>query len=155
MSAEIYVPHIDLILQALRINRERLGSKSKIAIDARLLRALLQSLAARAPFSESYYRETYPDLARAFEAGKIPDLHRHFIDSGFFEGRQGDAPEVDEAFYKSTYRDVALAVENGDVQSAEEHYLRSGAAEGRVPNKGLQPHIDGWMQVLRDEPRGA
>ena len=40
-----YVPHIDQFLRALRVNKERLASKSKIAIDAKLLRMLLQALA--------------------------------------------------------------------------------------------------------------
>lgn len=36
-----YIPHIDLLLQALRVNRDRLNSKSKIAIDAKLLKTLM------------------------------------------------------------------------------------------------------------------
>ena len=82
-----YLPHIDLLLQALRINRERLNSKSKIAIDARLLRGLIQAIAARAPFSEEFYLQTYPDIAEAHAAGTIPDLQRHYVEAGFFEGR--------------------------------------------------------------------
>jgi hypothetical protein len=149
----VYVPHIDLVLQSLRINRERLASKAKIAIDARLLRAILQALIAHAPFSESFYKTTYPDVAEAHEAGQIPDLHKHFIESGFFEGRLGASPDVDEDFYASTYRDVGRAVENGDVRSGADHYLRSGAAEGRVPNPAAQSSVDDWMQVLRDDGR--
>jgi hypothetical protein len=151
VSAGCYVPHVDLLLQSLRINRERLGSKAKIAIDARLLRTLLQALVANVAFSEDFYRNTYPDIAQAHANGQIPDLHKHFIDAGFFEGRMGASPEVDEAFYTTTYPDVGQAVENGDVRSGEEHYLRSGAAEGRVPNAGTRASIDGWMQVLRDD----
>ena len=82
-----YLPHVDLLLQALRVNRERLHSKSKIAIDARLLRSLLQAVVARVPFSAEFYLQTYPDIADAHAAGDIPDLHRHYVKSGFFEGR--------------------------------------------------------------------
>ncbi|MBU6498638.1 MAG: hypothetical protein KGJ41_10160 [Rhodospirillales bacterium] len=154
MRAGEYVPHIDLLLQALRINRERLSSKSKIAIDARLLRALLAGLAAAQPFSEAFYLETYPDIAEAFAAGQIDDLQRHFVDHGFFEGRLGAAPQVDEEYYVSAYEDVAGAVRRGDVASGMEHYLRSGAAEGRVPNARLKPEIEAWVAVLRaDAPR--
>jgi hypothetical protein len=148
-----YLPHIDLLLQSLRINRERLNSRSKIAMDARLLRNLLQMLAAHLPFSEEFYAQTYPDLAEAHVAGKIPDLHQHFISAGYLEGRFGAPPPVDEPFYAALYRDVALAIERGDLVSGSEHYVRSGAAEGRVPNAGLKTIIDHWNSILRDETR--
>ncbi len=151
MPSTAYLPHIDLLLQALRINRERLASRSKIAIDARMLRALLQSLAASLPFSEEFYLATYPDIADAYATGKIPDLHQHFVDSGYLEGRLGSPPEVDEAFYSATYRDVAQAIARGDVVSGLEHYLRSGASEGRLPNAASKPVVENWMAILRDD----
>jgi len=153
MASTEYLPHIDLLLQALRVNRERLASKSKIAIDAKLLRNLVQAIVATLPFSDDFYARTYPDLAEAHAAGRIPDLHRHFVDSGFLEGRFGAPPPVDEAFYIALYQDVATAVERGDVASGAEHYMRSGAAEGRVPNAELKVTIDHWNSILRDEAR--
>ena len=146
-----YLPHIDLFLRAMRINRDRLDSKSKIAIDAKLLRMLLQTLAEAMPFSEEFYLQSYPDVAEAHAQGQIENLHAHFVELGFFEGRAGAAPSVDEAYYASTYRDVADAVRRSDVKSGTEHYLRSGAAEGRVPNPQLKPLIDSWTSVLRDD----
>ncbi len=146
-----YLPHIDLLLQALRVNRERLNSKSKIAIDAKLLRALLQALVAGQPFSEEFYLQTYPDIAEAHAAGQIANLRNHFVELGFFEGRMGSTPTVDEAYYQDLYKDVAAAVQRGDIGSASEHYLRAGAAEGRVPNEAARPMVEGWMTVLRDD----
>ena len=154
MSQQTYLPHIDLLLQALRINRDRLNSRSKIAIDAKLLKTVLQAMVANSPFSEEFYKETYPDLATAHASGAIPDLHQHYVDTGFFEGRFGAPPPLDEAFYTSTYRDVGQAVLRGDVASGLEHYMRSGAAEGRLPNPAIQPELESWMMVLRDENRG-
>ncbi len=146
-----YMPHISVLLQALRINRERLASRTKMAIDARLLRQLLQTIAAALPFSEEFYLETYPDLSESYAAGNIGDLHRHFVEQGFFEGRFGFPPQVDEAFYTGLYKDVAEAVRRGDVKSGTEHYLRSGAAEGRVPNAQVQPDVEHWGAVMRGE----
>lgn len=153
MQPPTYVPHVDLLLQALRVNRERLNSKSKIAIDARLLKALLQAIVARGPFNEAFYKQTYPDIAEAHAAGSIPDLHQHFVESGYFEGRFGAAPEVDEAFYTSTYKDVGQAVLRGDIASGLEHYLRSGAAEGRLPREEAREELDAWMSILREDGR--
>ena len=149
MQASEYLPHIDLLLQAMRINRERLNSRSKIAIDAKLLRTLLQSVVVHLPFSAEFYQSTYADIGAAVAAGQIPDLHRHFVETGFFEGRIGAPPKVDEAYYTSLYKDVAQAIQRGDVASGSEHYLRSGAAEGRVPNAQVKPEIDVWMGILR------
>ena len=151
VSSTEYFPHIDLILHSLRINRDRLSSKSKIAIDARLLRLMLQTIAAKLAFSEEFYMEQYPDLAEAYAAGKIPNLHQHFLDSGYLEGRIGSPPDVDEAYYLANYKDVGKAVASGDVANGAEHYMRAGAAEGRVPNAATRQSIDNWMAVLRDE----
>lgn len=145
-----YIPHIDLLLQALRVNRDRLNSKSKIAIDAKLLKTVLQAMVAGAPFNEAFYKQNYPDLAAAQSSGAIPDLHKHFIETGYFEGRFGSAPPVDEAYYTSTYKDVGQAVLKGDVTSGTEHYLRSGASEGRVPNEEIRSELEAWMVVLRE-----
>ena len=150
MPQSAYIPHIDLLLQALRINRDRLNSKSKVAIDAKLLKTLLQTMVANAPFSEEFYKQNYPDLAQANARGQIPDLHQHFVETGFFEGRFGAPPPLDEAFYTSTNKDVGQAVLKGDVASGMEHYMRSGASEGRVPNEAIRAELEAWMAVLRE-----
>lgn len=144
-----YVPHIDLLAHAMRIHRERFNSRSKVAIDAKLLRLILQHLVSHMPFSEEFYCATYADIAAAATAGHIPDLHRHYVETGYFEGRLGAPEVVDEAFYVATYADVATAIERGEVGSGAEHYGKSGAAEGRIPSPAMQPEIDAWMSLLR------
>jgi hypothetical protein len=145
-----YVPHIDLFLQALRINRERLDSRSKIAIDARLLRALLQTIVESAPFSEEFYLQNYPDIAKAHAAGDLPDPKRHFVERGYFEGRLGAPAEVDEAYYLRRYPDVEQAVLRGDLKSIAEHFHQSGYAEGRTPSAALEPFMERWLAAMRD-----
>ena len=146
-----YIPHIDLILHVLRINRERLDSKSKVAVDAKLLKALLRTIVQCSPFSEEFYLETYPDIAEAYAAGQIPDLRRHYIEFGFFEGRIGALPTVDEPYYTSLYKDVGQAMLSGEIKSGAEHYIQSGCAEGRIPNAQLKPVVDAWMELLGDD----
>ena len=109
-----YFPHIEILLHAMRINRERLNGRSKIAVDAKLLRRLVELAVSQLPFSSEFYERTYHDIAEARAAGKIADLHKHFIETGFFEGRLGAEPSMDEAYYRGAYRDVALAVQRGD-----------------------------------------
>jgi hypothetical protein len=143
-----FLPHVDLLLRALRVGRERLLGESKIAVDAALLRALIRAAAAAVPFDPDFYRATYPDIAAAHQAGQIPDLHRHFIETGYLEGRCGALPSFDEAFYLLTYRDVARALRAGDITSAREHYVRSGAAEGRVPSPALSAAVAAWAELV-------
>jgi len=145
-----FLPHIDVLLQSLRISRDRLSSRSKVAIDTRLLRALLQSLVRQMPFDPGFYIAENPDVAAAFKAGAITDLHRHFYESGYFEGRFGAPPPVDEKFYTSTYQDIGTAVRQGAIASGAEHYMRSGAAEGRLPCEAMRPHVEQWAALLSD-----
>jgi hypothetical protein len=144
-----YLPHIELILRTLRITPERLDTRYKIAIDAGLLRVMLQTLAQQLPFSAEFYGATYPELRAAHLAGNIGDLHQHFVHSGYFEGRLGAPPAVDEDFYLESYPDVAEAIARGDVASALDHYVRAGAAEGRIPNPGARAAVERWSPVLR------
>lgn len=144
----VHVPHIELVLRGLQVPRARLLGRTKIAIDTTLLRALLQSLAATLPFDATFYRTRYPDIDAAHRAGEITDLRRHFIETGYLEGRFGAPPEVDEAFYLAAYPDIAEAVRRGEVPSATEHYLRSGAAEGRVPTQAARDEVERWAGVV-------
>lgn len=156
-AARFHLPHIDLLLKSLRISRERLNSRSKVAVDTRMLRLLLESLAAQLPFDSAFYLKANPDVAKAFAAGQIPDLHRHFIESGYFEGRSAALSDVDDRFYSRTYPDVRAAIAAGAVNSAAEHYTMSGAAEGRLPSEAMRPEIERWASVMSDDtaPRAA
>jgi hypothetical protein len=145
-----FLPHIELILQSMRITRERLNSRSKVAIDTRLLRYLLFTLAEQLPFDPEFYLAQNSDVASAYESGKIVDLHRHFVESGFIEGRFGAAPAVDERFYAAAYNDIGAAIRRGEIASATEHYVRAGAAEGRIPSEALRPEVERWAAVLQD-----
>jgi hypothetical protein len=145
-----YLPHIDLILQSLRISRERLNSRSKVAIDTRLLRALLQTIARTVLFDPTFYLAHNPDVASAHAAGQIVDLHKHFLESGFLEGRFASPPPVDEAFYTATYKDIGAAIKRGDIASGAEHYMRSGAAEGRMPSEAMRAETERWTALLTE-----
>ncbi len=150
MADATFMPHIELLLQSMRISRERLTSRSKVAIDTRVLRALLEALASQMPFDPQFYLDHNPDIASAHKAGQIKDLHKHFVETGFLEGRFGAQPPVDEAFYTSVYKDIAPAIRRGDISSATEHYIRAGAAEGRVPSEAVRPMVERWASVLSD-----
>lgn len=149
MQPPDYLPPIDLLATAMHIPRERLNARGKIAIDAPLLRMMLQTLASLMPFSEAFYRSAYPDIAEAAATGRLTDLHQHFVETGYFEGRLGAMPDLDEKFYLANNPDVAVAIQRGDVASAGAHYVRAGAAEGRAPSAELLPQVEAWMRLLK------
>jgi hypothetical protein len=146
----MFVPHIEQLLQALRITRERLNSRSKVAIDTRMLRTMIHCLAEQLPFDPDFYLAQNADVASAYESGQITDLHRHFVESGFIEGRFGAAPVVDEPFYAASYKDIGAAIRRGEIVSATDHYVNAGAAEGRIPSEEMRPHIERWAAALSD-----
>jgi len=74
---------------------------------------------------------------------------QHFIGYGYFEGRRGGLPKVDEQWYLQTYRDVAQAVQSGQIASATEHFEIIGAAEGRAPSKEYLDVAKQWKNLLR------
>ena len=88
-------------------------------------------------------------VAAARDAGKIADLHEHFVEQGYFEGRFGAEPRIDEEYYLQTNPDVRQAITSGTVKSALEHYLRSGAAEGRIPNPDFVDTIKCWRDAFQ------
>ncbi len=151
VTTHAYLPHIEVMLQSLRIARERLDGRAKVAVDPRLLVHIVRQIAAAQAFDEAFYLTTYDDVAQAHGKGEIGDLHAHFIEAGFLEGRLGADPEVDQAYYLATYPDVGRAIGAGQVTSAAEHYVQRGAAEGRAPNAASAEAMSLWMAVLRPD----
>lgn len=149
MTSRSYLPHIDVLLQALRVSRDRLDSRSKVAVDPRLLVHVIRQIVEALPFDEAFYLTTYDDVSQAHSTGDIGDLHAHFIEAGFIEGRLGAHPEVTAAYYLATYPDVGRAISEGQIGSADDHYVQRGASEGRSPNPDLSEAIARWMSVIR------
>lgn len=144
----IRVPNGRPFLGSLLLSPERLRSGSKAAIPIPALRAILELVVASLPFDQKFYAETYSDLAEAHKAGQIPDLHRHYVKEGYFEGRFGTKPEIDEEFYKRMYPDVAAAVASGELESGYDHYLRAGAIEGRFASRADMDAWEDWLRIL-------
>lgn len=124
-----------------------------LSLSSALLRKLLGEVLRRLPFDEAYYLAANPDIADRYRAGEIVNPHRHFLDTGWFEGRLGAPPAFDAAFYLATYPDVAAAIEAGQLELAEAHYLGQGLREGRVGAPALLREALEWTALL-DAERG-
>lgn len=98
-----------------------------------------------AAFDSHFYLEKYHDVAEAKRTDPNFDPIRHYISSGWREGRDPSA-----AFSTADY--IRL---NSDVRHAGinpfYHYLTSGKSEGRVPKQAIQrrfPALDDSPRVL-------
>lgn len=146
--SEYILPNGCTLLECLMLSPDMLESLPKVPVPVPALRALISVMAAGLPFDEAFYAETYPDLAAARDDGRIPDLHKHFIELGYIEGRLGSKPEVDEKFYRKMYPDVAAAIAKGSMKSGFEHYVRAGAVEGRFISEAHMRAVKRWEQIL-------
>jgi len=141
-------PNGKVLLDSLLLNPEKLRSDTKTVIKVSVIRALLRLVVSKLPFDAEFYCSTYLDVAAAHRAGAIADLHEHFINAGFFEGRLGAKPAFDADFYLQMYPDVAEAVRTGAVESALYHYLNGGAAEGRFANSDDRAASERWLDIV-------
>jgi len=64
------------------------------AMTSAQLSCLLREAIRSMPFEANAYRQANPDVDVAFRAGQITDLHAHFIESGYLEGRSAAAPQA-------------------------------------------------------------
>jgi hypothetical protein len=120
----------------------------KVTISAALFNFLLQAALATADFDEERYLAANPEVRdHIAKTGKITP-NEHFVGYGYFEGRTGGLPKVDEAWYLNTYRDVAAVIPNRDIASATEHFELIGAAEGRAPSPEYLDVAQQWKKLL-------
>jgi len=144
----MYVPHYDAILHAIDTSREDLKGKMDIKIPLSLFKFLLQNALGHAEFNLPGYLASNRDIHDAAKSGKVPDPKGHYVGFGFFEGRHGATPAVDEAWYRRTYADVGSAIAKGQLSSAAEHFNAIGAEEFRAPSAAFQSDAIAWKRAI-------
>src|ERR1700691_5088548 len=113
------------------ILRKELMNGSGGLTDEQVIAAVRRMLPA-VTVDETWYLTRYPDVAEAVRTGSRKSAQAHFVEDGYFEGRQPFAHELDEEWYLSTYNDIAQGIEAGEISSALEHYDQHGYHEGRL-----------------------
>jgi hypothetical protein len=126
-----YLPPFDLIRRSVEISTVKGELRVSVSYDdfVRILQLLISGIAV----DEAWYREEYPDIARAIQEGKIESAKRHFVDDGYFEGRRPFPMDVDERWYLQENPDVAESIRKGVVGSGQQHFTEDGYREGRLP----------------------
>ena len=144
----MYIPHFDALLHALGSRRDQLGSNSTIEIPVPLLKLMLQLALANGEFNATGYLAANRDIQDAVKNGQIADPKAHYTKFGFFEGRRGAAPAVDEVWYRRTYSDIGAAVRKGSVASGADHFNTIGAEEFRAPSASYLADALEWKKAV-------
>jgi hypothetical protein len=110
-----------------------LGGQLKVDMNYDELVEVIKKLLQAVPVDEAWYRNAYPDVAEAIDAGAYRNAKHHFVDYGYFEGRRPFEPEIDEAWYLRHNPDIKKGVEEGIIASAAKHFAEHGYDEGRLP----------------------
>jgi len=143
----MYVPHYDAILHAIGTTREELDGKTEIEIPLSLFKFLLQIALVNGEFNSAAYLAANRDIQEATRKGQVPDPKVHYVNFGFFEGRRGALPAVDESWYCRTYPDIAAALRKGSITSGSEHFNIIGAEEFRAPSAPFQADAIEWKKA--------
>jgi hypothetical protein len=144
----MFVPPFDSLLRAISITRDEFDNSAEVVIPTELFKLLLQVTVVNSDFNKKAYLKANPDVAEAIRNGSTEDAQVHYVGFGFFEGRDGATPEVDEAWYLRTYTDVAAGVRSGQIASAAEHFRVVGASEGRSPSAAYRITAEQWKKAF-------
>jgi hypothetical protein len=149
----MYVPHYDAILHSIGTTREELKKQEAIEIPISLFEFLLKIALSHGQFNLPGYLATNRDVQDATKKGQLSDPNAHYVNFGFFEGRRGATPAVDEAWYRRNYSDIDAAVRRGDITSGAEHFDTIGAEEFRAPSLACAEHALAWKKACAKKPR--
>ncbi len=142
------VPNYDAILHGLGTSRKDIEDETEIQIPVSFLKFLLTVAVQHGEFNEAGYLTENPDVANALRSKKIASGKQHYVSTGFFEGRRGALPAVDEAWYRKVNEDVAAAIRAGKLSSGGEHFKLIGAEEFRAPSKEYLSDCFTWKVAL-------
>ena len=126
-----YVPPFESLRESMRMTVIRGKPTPNMSYDD--IKRMISRLLAMVDVDEDWYLMRNPDIAEAVREGRAKSGRDHFINNGYFEGRQPFPIEVDEAWYLSQNPAVAEAIREGHMQSAQQHFEQHGYREGRLP----------------------
>jgi hypothetical protein len=71
------------------------GASGPVSVDPRALLEVISRFIGQIDVDEEGYRREYPDVAQAIERGEILSARDHFLEFGYFEGRNPTPPAAE------------------------------------------------------------
>jgi hypothetical protein len=144
----MYVPPLESLYRHLAVRQLAFDGEQQVQLSSKFFKFILQLAIAHCDFDEGDYLDKNPDVRKAVERGEVESGFVHYVEYGYFEGRRGGIPSVDEKWYNKQYPDVAAGIAAGKIKDATEHFYSIGAAEGRSPNQANEIEAAQWKKVL-------
>lgn len=126
-----YLPPFDLIKGQLNVTTA--GGTTRVEMNYEDLQKMIRTLLNVVEVDEAFYLARNPDVADGILSGGIRTAREHFMDHGYFEGRQPYPIVVDEHWYLQTHADIAQTIRDGQYASGQDHFDGPGYSEGRLP----------------------
>jgi hypothetical protein len=126
-----YLPPFEIIKSMIDLTSAR--GKTRVDMTYEDLQKIIRILLSAVEVDEVFYLSRNPDVADGIRAGSIRSARAHFVDHGYFEGRQPYRIEVDEKWYLETHRDLPASLAGGEYATGQEHFDGPGYSEGRPP----------------------
>jgi hypothetical protein len=126
-----YLPPFEIIKGMLNLSTAR--GRTRVDMTYEDFQKMVRVLLSVIEVDEPYYLARNQDVADGIRRGSIQSAQQHFIDHGYFEGRQPYRLEVHEEWYLETHTDVAETLRSGEYTSGQEHFDGPGYPEGRTP----------------------
>ena len=143
----MYIPPYKQLLESVKNKASAANSEDVVSIPIDVLKFIMQAALASCEFDENNYLRENPDVANGPVRDGTLTAKQHYVGYGYFEGRKGGMPVVDERWYEATYKDVAGAIKKGAAKSATDHFEDAGAIEGRAPSKRHLEIADAWKRL--------
>jgi hypothetical protein len=126
-----YLPPFDIIKGVLNLTTVR--GKTRVDMTYEDVQKMIRSLLGGINVDEAFYLARNPDVADGIRKGSIRSAQEHFVDHGYFEGRQPYRITVDEEWYLEKNADIKETIRQGEYGTAQDHFDGPGYPEGRVP----------------------
>ncbi len=126
-----YLPPFEAIKGLITLTSSRGRTRVDMTYDD--LQKLIKTLLSAVEVDEAFYLSHNLDVAEGVALGTIRSARDHFINHGYFEGRQPYPLKVNEEWYLQTHADVAETVQQGGYASGQAHFDGPGYPEGRPP----------------------
>lgn len=153
------IPSFRSLLAGIGMTTKQFESTESVTVPSRFFKFLLQLNLDKASFDSERYLANNKDVVDAISRGSFDSAWSHFLQHGYFEGRPGAEPVVDEKWYTDFYSDIESAIRGSTMTSARQHFLESGELEFRFPNKATadlwQPWKAALMPTTQDSPVSA
>lgn len=143
-----YLPPYDELCNLLGVDKHELQKPGSARVPNEVLLVLIKAVVGGLAIDVQFYRQSNPDVDKAFKNRPDSFVEKHFKETGYFEGRKFPTV-VDVEYYKKRYSDLASAIDKGAISDLKMHFHEVGIFEKRVPRAEAEEEMKIWDQLVK------